>query len=271
MGKKKRKRSGKNKGFAVLGNLIGGTFRLFFRSIPFALVFGTAGMLFVGVRQALYADFSLTLEKIIVTPPDALSATERRGLETRLIGNNILTIDIQKISRDLKKNPEIRVAKVSRYLPSLLKIEVEERKPMAFVQFAPKGYYGVAAEDGMILEVVKERNTSLVLVEAYSLGLKEPRVGSQIKHRGFVEAMTFLKAFWKDPLAHQENVTKIGLDHLGNVGIVLGSGPDIRLGRRPAEHLNDLEKIMPILHGDGRLNIDYIDLQFDNVIVKRKK
>ncbi len=271
MAKKKRKKSGNRKGLSGVDALTGGTFRLLFRSLPFVLVLGLAGALFFGVRQALYADFSLAVEKIVVVPPEALSSKQRQILETRLIGKNILTVDIKKISNDLKKNPEIRIAKVSRYLPSILKIEVEERKPTVFVQFAPKGLYGVASEDGMILDVVKERNASLGLVEVYSLGVKEPRMGSQIKHRGFVEAMVFLKAFWKDPVAHQETVTKISLDHLGNVSILLGSGPEIRLGRHPIDHLKDLEKVMPILHGTDRRNIDYLDLQFDNVIVKRKK
>ena len=72
-------------------------------------------------------------------------------------------------------------------------------------------------------------------------------------------------------LSHFEVLTRIGIDHLGNVSIILGNGPQIRLGRRPMDSLKSLEKTIPLLKSEERSKIEYVDLQYDNVIVKRKK
>ena len=123
----------------------------------------------------------------------------------------------------------------------------------------------------MILDVPAQPNPSAVLVEAFESGIREPRTGKSFKNRGFLEAMKFLKSFRAHPLAGREKVTRIGLDHLGNVTVTLGDGPQIRLGPRPLERLEALEKIAPLLQEGEREQISYIDLQFDQVIVKRKK
>ena len=271
MGKRKRKKSGRGKGFSKIASFLGETFHLFFRVFPFVALGLILGLLFFGVRRVLYADSSLTVQKIMVDPIDGLSSTERQSLESRLLGKNILKIDVHRVAKELEKDPEIQIARVTRHLPSLLQIEVEKRKPIAFIQLSPRGSFGLISEDGMILDVVRDHNTSLVLVEAYGLDKKEPHMGLKVKQKGFQEAMKFLKAFWEHPLAHQETVTKMSLDHLGNVSVILGSGPEIRLGRQPFETLGSIEKIIPLLEGENRKGIEYVDLQFDNVIVKRKK
>jgi hypothetical protein len=88
--------------------------------------------------------------------------------------------------------------------------------------------------------------------------------------RGFQEALKFLEIFWAHEMSKRETVTKISLDRLGNVTVTLGSGPELRLGRRPEERMAALEKITPLLESGERSAVEYIDLQFDNVIVKRK-
>jgi len=272
MGKRKRKKSGKGKGlFAWIGAFLTAVFRFSFRGVPILALGLVLGLLFFGVRKILYADLSLAIQRMIVEPPDILSLEKRQSLENRWVGKNILTADIQEIAEGLEQDPDIQTAKVTRYLPSLIKIQIEKRKPVAFIQLAPKGVFGVIAEDGMILDVVKQNNSSLVLIEAYGFDQKEPRKGLLMKHRGFAEGIQFLKVFWEHPLVRSETVTKITLDRLGNVHVLLGSGPEVRLGRRPVEDLEAMTKLAPLLEGEGRKNIEYVDLQFGNVIVKRKK
>lgn len=270
MAKRKRKKSNKKGFLSGIFSVLGGTFRLSLKLFPFVLIVGSLGVLFFGVRSALYADSNLTIQKIVVEPADAVSIQTRSALESNWLGKNILKIDLDNIARNLEKSPEIRLARVTRHLPAALKIEVEKRKPVAFVRISPKGAIGSMSEDGMILDVVKQTNGSMVLVEAFGVGAQEPQVGRTIHLKGFSQALTFLRKFWEDPLARRETITKISLDRLGNTTVTLANGPDIRLGRYPEERLAVLEKAAPILEDADRSKIEYIDLQFDNVIVKRK-
>jgi hypothetical protein len=123
----------------------------------------------------------------------------------------------------------------------------------------------------MILSLVSEREVSGLTVEALDLGIVQPAVGKKVQIQGFEEAAQFTEEFQNHILARYENIKKLGLDHLGNVTITLGQGPAIRLGRRPREKWEALEKILPLLEGQEREKIDYIDLQFENVIIKHKR
>ena len=60
------------------------------------------------------------------------------------------------------------------------------------------------------------------------------------------------------------------LDKFGNMSIRPIDGPEIRLGRKPMDKLEFLDKIVQLLNQQNRRDIEYVDLQFDNMIVKRR-
>jgi cell division septal protein FtsQ len=270
MAKKKKKRNSKGKGFAALGSFFSQSFKYSLKVVPSVVVIFILSTVFLGVRQALYADPNLNVQKIIVEPSDALAPTQRERLENNFLGKNILQVNIQDVAEHLQKDPQIESAKVIKQLPSSLKIEVSRRKPLAYARFTANGNYALVSEDGMILESVPASQVTGPTIEAFGLGLKEPVISYQIRNRGFHEIVKFMKAYQDHPFAKYEKLTKVSLDHLGNVTITLGDGPAVHLGRRPSERLSSFEKILPILEGEGRAKIDYIDLEFDNVIVKQK-
>jgi cell division septal protein FtsQ len=224
----------------------------------------------MGVREALYADSNLSIQKIIVEPNDALSREQLVRLESKLLGKNILQADIQGLSEELEKSPAILNAKIIKQFPADIYVEIRKRVPVAFIRYRPGGVFGVISEDGMILSTVTEREVSGLIIEASGFGA-DPAIGQFVKQRGFFESMKFLKAYQKQPVARYEPITKMIIDPVGNVNAVLKQGPEIRLGRRPQERLAAVEKILPLLESDNRKKIDYIDLQFDNVVVKQKR
>lgn len=270
MAKKRKKRSGKNGGWGWLGDAARGMGWLFVKVFPMLVIVSLTGGLFLGVKKLLYADPSLAIRNVTVEPPTALAIGPRAALEKELLGRNILKINLKRISRELEKNPQIHNARVIRNLPVSIKIEIEKRQPVAFIQFAPRGPYGLVSDDGMILDVFAKPDVSFVLIEAYGMGLGEPQIGMQIKSRGFLETIKFIEAYWTHPLSRREAITKLQIDHLSNLTVTLGVGPAIKLGRYPIERLKDLEKIVHLLDNEGREKIEYVDLEFDNVIVKRR-
>ena len=271
MPKKKRRKLSKAKGWRGVARFIQGVGRFAVKIFPVVMILAAAAGLLTGVRSLLYADSTLTVQKITVEPAIALSIAFRASLESEYLGKNILRIDLNTIAAFLEKNPQIQSARVIRRLPNELKIEITGREPIAVIQLAPRGTYGLIADDGMILETSANRDVSYVLVAAYGLGITRPVAGMQIRTRGFAETVQFLRAFWAHPLARRESISRLELDHLGNLTITLGDGPAFRLGRDPEKRLTDLEKVMYLLEDEGRREIDYVDLQFDNVIVKRKR
>jgi cell division septal protein FtsQ len=269
MGKKKRKKSSGG-GFAALGRLVPQSLRLFLRSMPILLVILAGGAVFMGIRSALYADYNLVVQKVTVEPAPALSVAQRERLDSQVLGKNILNTDLHAIAQSLEKDPSIQNVKARRRLPSEIIIEVQKRTPLAFIQFANTQTYGVISEDGMVLDVVEPRAATGLIIEARQLGIQRPSIGQHLKHRGFQEAVQFLHAYYKTPLSGREPVTRVLLDSLGNVSVILKEGPEVRLGRRPSQRVEAFKKIVPLLEGEMRKKIAYIDLQYDDVVVKQR-
>ncbi len=272
MAKKRRKKSGKGPGIGTaLAAGVKLSAQFVVKAFPFFLLLVAAAALGFGIRSALYADSYLSIQKIAVKPPEALAVKHLERLKERLLGKNILALDIQSVAEELERDPEIRTARVHKLLPFELEIEIEKRAPFAFLRLPGKGAYGIISEDGMILDTVPERNVSGLIVEASDLGVGNPSAGKKVEIRGLEDAVKFSGEFQNHILARYETLTKIDLDHLGNATITLGRGPAVRLGRRPTEKLAALEQVLPLIEGQGREKIDYIDLEFENVIIKHKR
>ncbi len=270
MAKKKRNQKKAGKGNGFLG-FIGGAALALLRILPVVILGAGFGWLCLGVRNALYADPNLAIQKIEVTPADSLLPEQRQMLENRWVGKNIMTVDLKKISENLKKDPAIQTARVTKYLPSKLGIEVERRQPIACIQLAPQGNCGLISQDGMILSVIPPKTAPGLVIEAFEAGARDPKMGGRLEVRGFREAVEFVTLLREQEFAKYEPLSRVSIDHIGNVGIHFADGPQIRLGRRPVDSLRSLEKVIPLLKREDRTKIEYVDLQFDNVIVKRKR
>lgn len=246
-------------------------FGFILRCVPFAVAVGLWVVLGLGVKQLLYADTSLAVRRVLVEPQQALTRDRLERLESRYRGRNILQVDLKAIAAELETDPHIKRARVGRRFPMDLVIQLEERRPIALIRFSRGGRLALIAEDGVLLEIPQRAPASYVLVNAWEAGVGEPRVGSRPKVRGWPEVVAFLKAFESHPLASRERIQEIRLDRLGHMAMNLAGGPEIRLGRDPAGRMKALEKIAPLLETTERQKIQYLDLQFADVIAKRKK
>ncbi|MDD5217002.1 MAG: FtsQ-type POTRA domain-containing protein [Candidatus Omnitrophica bacterium] len=270
MSKKKRKKNYRGGGFKAIKNALRLLSRGFINVLPYLIFVAIVVSLYFGARHALRIDYNLVIRKIRVQPLDALSIARMQKLESDYLGKSILRIDLERIAKDLELNPSIKRAHVLREFPSTIKIDIERRKPVAFIQLSSQGMYGIVSDDGMILDVTKSKNDSLILIQAYGVGATDLRVGTKIRTKGFDEAVMFMESLWSHALSQKETVTKLCLDRLGNVSVTLAGGPDLRLGRHPVDRIPTLVKAIPILESEERNNIEYIDLQFDDVVVKKK-
>lgn len=267
---KKRKRKGTGNLFSGVISAVQGTLLLAAKTLPILVFAGIGVSLFLGVRQALYADSGLSIQRIAVSPAQSISVFQREKLESQYLGKNILKADLNEIELFLERDPSIQSASVARKMPGQIGIEVIKRNPIAFIKFGGQVKYGVISQDGMILDTVDEKGAAGLIVEVPS-GNTMPSIGQFFKSRGYLEAVRFLELYHLQPMSQQEPVTKVILDHLGNVNVFLKGGPEVRLGRRPAQRLDAFKKIGPLLESDMRKKIDYLDLQYDDVVVKQKR
>ena len=176
---------------------------------------------------------------------------------------------IEKVAREIEQNPRIRRARVLREFPNTVRIEISERTPFVQIRFELKGPYYSAAEDGFVLETSTARNGNLLLVEAYETE-RRPAVGKEASLQGLKEGIRLARAFWQHSLNESEKIRQIRLDHLGNVSLTLEDGPELRFGRSPLQKFGVLNSVIPLLKGPERARLVYVDLQYHDLVVRKK-
>jgi hypothetical protein len=222
------------------------------------------------VKKGLCEDRWLRVQSIQIIPPDALSPQSIRTLEDKILGKNILLLDLKKIAGTIELGPGAQSVRVVREMPTTVRVEIRKRKPVANVQLKPGGPYAIAADDGFIIEIRPALDPAWILMEDFSEPFKEPRIGARLQNKGFTEALRFMKVFRRHELARRETVTRISLDPNGYVTVRLGEGPDFKLGRKASEAIASLTNAVYLLKTEPRENVEYMDLQYDRVAVKRK-
>ncbi len=270
MGKKKFKKGKKGWFFSAIGAMFRGIGWLLWRLLPVVVIAGVLAYAGFVVKKGLCEDRWLRVQEIRVVPPDVLSPQSIRTLEDKILGKNILLLDLKKIAGTIELGPGAQSVRVVREMPTTIRIEIQKRKPIANVQLRPGGPYAIVADDGFIIEIRPALDPAWILVEDFSEPLKEPRIGARLQNKGFAEALRFMKVFRGHELARRETVTRVSLDPNGYVTIRLGEGPDFKLGRKASECLTSLTHALYLLKTEPRENIEYMDLQYDRVAVKRK-
>lgn len=271
MGRKRSRRPRKITLKNQIGNFFRGLAYVSFKILPLVIITLLVGGLFFGLKTALYADAHLNLNEIAVYPQRAIPIVRLQSLQSRYLGKNLLSIDLSQIAKELEKDPNIRDARVTRDFPNKLIIDINSRLPIGVIQLTDKGKYGIISRDGMILDVVSSSQPGALLIDADGLNVRGPYIGQKITHPVFSRFLNFLDAFNQNPISQQLILSGVKIDRFENISIILRTGQEVRLGRYPIDRIPALYNIISIINTDDQRLIEYIDLQYDDVIVKRKR
>lgn len=270
MGKRKRKKLSST----LTWKAAKGFFQLLSQGILKAsplLLLGLVGWaIFWGIREDLYADPGFLIQNVEVTPGGVLAPAKIQELEQQYLGRNLFKISLPSAAAAIEQDPRIREARVIREFPKTLRIEIAPRRPAIQIQLTPSGPYYGAGEDGVILDTALARDENRLLVEVFEAERTRLEIGKPSSLPGFREGWRLARAFWAHPLGKTETIERIRLDHLGNVSLVLTKGPELRFGRQPMKKLYTLETVRPLLKGPERDRIIYIELQYQDLIVRKK-
>lgn len=98
--------------------------------------------------QQVFASERLRVGKLQVSGSRFLSEGEVRELIGPAVGENILTLDIEALKARLRASPWVADATVTRTLPDTLRVEIQERVPLALAEL--DRLYLMDADGGLI-------------------------------------------------------------------------------------------------------------------------
>ncbi|MCB1091901.1 MAG: FtsQ-type POTRA domain-containing protein [Verrucomicrobiae bacterium] len=152
-----------------------------------------------GYRQAFYENSEFRLNRLVVQSDGVLSEADvaiAGGIE---MGMNLMTIDLKDVRRRLNNLPMVVSAEVSRELPDLVEIKIEERQPLAWLSCPEQGVIPKNESRGFLIdqngeffrcEKLLQRYLDLPIIETYEMPM--PAEGSLVQATPVKEAIRLI-------------------------------------------------------------------------------
>ncbi|MBV4419107.1 FtsQ-type POTRA domain-containing protein [Clostridium tyrobutyricum] len=110
----------------------------------------------------------------------SIDVNEIKSLSKISMGNNIFYINVNKLEKNILRNPYIGSVKISRKLPSQININVAERNAIFYIKMDNKFY--IVDKFGILLQ--KRSNIdNMNLVKLNGINLTSSKIGESIKTR----------------------------------------------------------------------------------------
>lgn len=203
----------------------------------------------------------LKVSRVDVRGSRFLSEGEVRELLGPAVGMNILTLDMDGLTRRLEASPWVAEARVTRTLPDALRVEVREREPLALAEL--ERLYLMDAS-GQLIDLYGPRTSGFDLPIVRGLGGLEPE-----PRRARAEVAAALLDDLGD-LAPE--VSEVEVEASGDVRLVLrGPGEVLLMG--PPPHRPKLETFLRLRRdlAERAAGAEYFDLRFrDRIYAKTR-
>ena len=256
--------------FKLFRKIVYSIFKNMLKSIPFGITFGVVCFIFFGVRQMLHADPYFQVERITVFPSGLLASSEYQFLDSQVRGRSLFEVNLKDISRSLERNPKIKRAEIVRILPNQLNVFLATRSPFVQVQLREGGSYYLVASDQLIVSTQDSPKPDLVILEDFNSEKRNYSVGAFYPNKHFRSLFGIFEAMKKDPVLNLETISKLTMDQLGDITLVLNDGVELKTNGEIVLTQKMREVLHSLLKSENRNQILYVDLRYRDLIVKRK-
>jgi cell division protein FtsQ len=188
---------------------------------------------------------------------------KQSGLKT---GVSIWDVDLKQVTRDIERHPLVEKAVVSRRFPGTIRVEIEEKKPVALV--SSKGKVFCLDEHGTVMPTVPGRAYDFPMISG--LPPMDIKPGKRLEGPLVEKGMLFLSTVRKE---RPELLSRISeLTFKGPDGMTLYLAPKavpVWIGKGdPAWKIRCLDALVGRLGREKRWpDVRYINLRFESQII----
>ena len=245
-------------------------FKLSFKILPLIVIAGSVSFVSFGVKQMLQADPYFQVERVTVFPSGILTQSEYQFLEHETRSRSLVEVDLGKISKNLERNPKIKRAEVVRTLPNQLNVLLTMRLPFIQIQFKPNGSFYTVSSDQLVLSNSGSPKPDLVVLQDFGAEKKIYSVGTLYQNKYFYRLPSVLDFIRTNSILSSETISQMSMDQLGNITLFLKDGLELRFSNEIG--LSDAKRavLSSLLKSNERNQILYIDLRYQDIIVKKR-
>lgn len=210
----------------------------------------------------------LNIEKAIITGARTLTTQDVMELAGEPLGKNIMEFDLAAAGRALEAHPLIRNVTVKREFPSAVRLEINERFPVAAVD---AGEAWLVDEDGVMLRPAEpgELDRLPLLTGAFD-GNGAPEPGRRVKARAVRDAVYAVKRLDGYRLFGRHSVQSVDVSKPDRLAVRFSGAAPVLITPRGewTDEAARLRTVDYILRGQEE-TVEYIDVSFENKVVVR--
>ncbi|MEW6097220.1 MAG: cell division protein FtsQ/DivIB [bacterium] len=181
---------------------------------------------------------------------------------------NIFKLNFTGLKNALLKNPKIEEVMIQRKFPQGIVIKAKSRKAVAKI-LINSSVFGV--DKSLVAFKMKDKPDLPVITGIGTLKTDKPLLNSRLK-----EALLIISKIKEYKIELLHNISNIDISNQYDIVMITKIGATkIHLGyelepKRLVERLKELETILKHFQQNNQIAPEYIDLRFDNIIVKDK-
>ena len=255
----------KGTGSALSVKFLGGSRKIFLRTLPYALSLTTLGVLFGGVVAYAVNSPTFELRQVHILNMGTLTPEQAFKFSELQPGENLVHLDLVNVQQVIKRNhPEFKEVRVRRVLPDQVEVLLKRRTPVAQASFSR---YVQIDKDLVVLpgsSAIPFRN--LTVIEGAPMPRGGLFVGTTLDDGATQKALRLMDVLKRSQILSRRTLAKIDIGDPKNFAFTI-DGIEIRIGNDHfIERLKILDQTLRTLALDAA-KIRYIDLRFDDVVI----
>ena len=214
---------------------------------------------------------SLALKNISISETKIIENEEFYNLVSGFIGNSLEEIRIDSITKIIEHHPYVEAARVSKWYPSKIKIELIERKPIAVLNINPMV---LLDKNGFVLPYKTSKiNFNLPILNNFNTNLDFYPYGNKALSENVGNCIDWLSRIKNDYPSLYQDISEMKMTSENDINIILAEYPtQIFLGKNDIwSKIEILKKFETELLPKKLSDFSYLDMRYDNQVIAKNR
>ena len=214
---------------------------------------------------------NLILESISISSTKIIENEEFYNLVNEFIGNSLEEISIDSVTKIIEDHPYVEAARVSKWYPSKMKIELIEREPIAVLNISPMV---LLDKDGFVLPYkTSKMNFNLPILNNFNTNLDFYPYGNKVLSENVANCIKWLNRIKINFPSLYQDISEMKMTSGNDINIILADYPTrIFLGKSDIwTKIEILKKFETELLPKKLSDFSYLDMRYDNQVIAKNR
>ena len=214
---------------------------------------------------------NLILKNISISSTKIIENEEFYNLVNGFIGNSLEDIRIDSMTKIIEDHPYVEAARVSKWYPSKIKIELIEREPIAILNISPMV---LLDKYGFVLPYKTSKiNFNLPILNNFNTNIDFYPYGNKALSENVANCVKWLNRIKIDYPSLYQDISEMKMTSGNNINIILAEYPtQIFLGKNHIwTKIEILKKFENELLPKKLSDFSYLDMRYDNQVIAKNR